>query len=112
MAYSTQVQGPSRITEKVYPERFMHVPELQRLGARLDRQGETTLVHGPSALTGAPVLASDLRASATLVLAGLVARGETTVRRVYHLDRGYQRLEEKLCSLGGKVTREVDTDKP
>ena len=112
MAYSTQVPGASRITEKVYPERFMHVPELQRLGAKLERVGQTTIVHGPCALMGAPVLASDLRASATLVLAGLVAEGETTVRRVYHLDRGYQRLEEKLCKLGASVRRVTDTNKP
>lgn len=112
MAYSTQVQGASRITEKVYPERFMHVPELQRLGAKLERVGETTIVHGPCQLMGAPVLASDLRASATLVLAGLVAEGETTVRRVYHLDRGYQRLEEKLSSLGASVQRVTDSNKP
>lgn len=112
MAYSTQVQGTSRITDKVYPERFMHVPELQRLGAKLERTADTTLVHGPCQLTGAPVLASDLRASATLVLAGLVAEGETTVRRVYHLDRGYQRLEEKLRGLGAKVERQVDGSKP
>jgi UDP-N-acetylglucosamine 1-carboxyvinyltransferase len=112
MAYCTQVAGISKITEGVYPERFMHVPELQRLGANLERCGATTLVHGPSFLMGAPVLASDLRASASLVLAGLVAQGETTVRRVYHLDRGYQRLEQKLASLGAHVQRLVDSDKP
>ncbi|MDP7062056.1 MAG: UDP-N-acetylglucosamine 1-carboxyvinyltransferase [Planctomycetota bacterium] len=112
MAYSTQVQGTSRIADKVYPERFMHVPELQRLGARLERKADTTLVHGPCPLTGAPVLASDLRASASLVLAGLVAQGETTVRRVYHLDRGYQCLEGKLRGLGARVERQVDDSKP
>jgi UDP-N-acetylglucosamine 1-carboxyvinyltransferase len=112
MAYCTQVRGTSRITDKVYPERFMHVPELQRLGARLERHGDTTVVRGPSTLTAAPVLASDLRASATLVLAGLVAAGQTTVRRVYHLDRGYQRLELKLRALGAKVERAVDDRKP
>ncbi len=112
MAFATQMEGRSRIVEKIYPERFMHVPELQRLGARLNRQGNQVQVQGPARLTAAPVLASDLRASACLVLAGLVARGTTCVRRVYHLDRGYVALEEKLSALGAKVVRQRDAQAP
>ena len=83
----------------------MHVAELNRLGARIERCGPTASVHGVSSLSGATVMASDLRASAALVLAGLAARGETIVRRIYHLDRGYERLEEKLRHLGARITR-------
>lgn len=112
MALATQLPGQTRIRERIYPERFMHVPELQRLGAKLERAGDTTLVYGGSRLTGAPVLASDLRASACLVMAGLVAHGRTLVRRVYHLDRGYAALEKKLNHLGAVVQRMPDPDKP
>lgn len=112
MAFATRCRGRTRVRDRVYPERFMHAAELQRLGARLDRDGDTSWVHGPCALTGAPVLASDLRASAALVLAGLVAEGETVVRRVYHLDRGYQSLEQKLVHLGAAVRRERDSGRP
>jgi UDP-N-acetylglucosamine 1-carboxyvinyltransferase len=112
LAVATQAEGISTVCEGVYPERFMHVPELLRLGAKIERDGASARVHGPSALSGAPVLASDLRASAALVLAGLAAEGETLVRRVYHLDRGYQQLEEKLTPLGAEVRREVDEERP
>lgn len=98
-------QGNSIITEKIYPERFMHVAELARMGANLIRQGPTVMVVGGAQLIGAQVMASDLRASACLVLAGLAARGETTVNRVYHLDRGYVRLERTLNALGANIQR-------
>ncbi|MCA9285896.1 MAG: UDP-N-acetylglucosamine 1-carboxyvinyltransferase [Phycisphaerales bacterium] len=98
-------EGNSIITEKIYPERFMHVAELGRMGAQLFRQGPTVMVAGPNRLVGAPVMASDLRASASLVLAGLVARGETLVQRVYHLDRGYTRMDSALNALGAQIER-------
>jgi UDP-N-acetylglucosamine 1-carboxyvinyltransferase len=98
-------QGNSIITEKIYPERFMHVAELSRMGARLYRQGPTVMVIGGTPLRGAPVMASDLRASASMVLAGLAAEGETIVSRIYHLDRGYTRLEESLNLLGARIER-------
>ncbi|MDD5019753.1 MAG: UDP-N-acetylglucosamine 1-carboxyvinyltransferase [Candidatus Omnitrophica bacterium] len=97
--------GISVITEKIYPDRFMHVAELNRMGAQVKREGPYAVVHGIRCLSGAPVMASDLRASAALVLAGLVARGKTEVSRIYHLDRGYERLEEKLKALGAKIER-------
>lgn len=97
--------GNSIITEKIYPERFMHVAELTRMGASLFRQGSTVVVEGGRKLIGAPVMASDLRASASLILAGLVAEGETMVSRVYHLDRGYSRMEETLNALGANIER-------
>lgn len=112
MALATQLPGTTRIRERIYPERFMHVPELQRLGAKLTREGDTTHIQGGTRLTGAPVLASDLRASACLVMAGLVAEGQTMVRRVYHLDRGYVALERKLNHLGGEVRRVPDPEAP
>jgi len=111
-AYATTVRGASRITDAIYPERFMHVPELQRMGARISRAGGSALVDGPSPLAAAPVVASDLRASAALVMAGLVAQGTTIVRRVYHLDRGYEALEKKLSTLGARVRRAADDQKP
>ncbi|MFM1824006.1 MAG: UDP-N-acetylglucosamine 1-carboxyvinyltransferase [Planctomycetota bacterium] len=97
--------GNSIITEKIYPERFGHVAELARMGAEIHRQGPTCVVVGGHQLKGAPVMASDLRASASLVLAGLVAEGETTVSRIYHLDRGYTRMEEQLNALGARIER-------
>ncbi len=97
--------GNSAITEKVFPDRFMHVAELLRMGANIRKEGPTTIVTGVKRLVGAPVMASDLRASAALVLAGLVARGTTTVQRVYHIDRGYEHIESKLRSLGGDIQR-------
>jgi UDP-N-acetylglucosamine 1-carboxyvinyltransferase len=97
--------GNSVITEKIYPDRFMHVAELSRLGAKLRKEGPTVIVEGVKKLIGAPVMASDLRASAALVLAGLVAKGETTINRVYHIDRGYERIERKLRALGADIER-------
>jgi UDP-N-acetylglucosamine 1-carboxyvinyltransferase len=97
--------GNSIVNEKIYPERFLHVAELSRMGAKLVRQGPTVIVQGVSHLVGAPVMASDLRASASLVLAGLAAEGETTVSRVYHLDRGYARMDDALNAIGANVER-------
>jgi UDP-N-acetylglucosamine 1-carboxyvinyltransferase len=98
--------GSSKITETVFENRFMHVHELQRLGADIAVDGKTAVVKGVPELSGAPVMASDLRASAALVLAGLAAQGTTEVHRVYHLDRGYERIEEKLAPLGARIRRE------
>ena len=98
-------RGSSRVTETVFENRYMHVLELRRLGADITVDGKVALVRGVEALSGAPVMASDLRASAALVLAGLAARGVTEVRRVYHLDRGYERIEQKLAPLGARIRR-------
>jgi UDP-N-acetylglucosamine 1-carboxyvinyltransferase len=98
-------EGRSVITETVFENRFMHIPELVRMGADITVGGREAVVQGVPFLRGAPVMATDLRASASLVLAGLQARGETVVDRIYHLDRGYERLEAKLQSLGGKIRR-------
>jgi len=100
--------GNSAITEKVFPDRFMHVAELLRMGADIRKEGPTSIVTGVKRLIGAPVMASDLRASAALVLAGLVAEGTTTVSRVYHIDRGYERIEAKLRAVGAKIERVAD----
>jgi UDP-N-acetylglucosamine 1-carboxyvinyltransferase len=97
--------GSSKVTETVFENRFMHVQELQRLGADIAIDGKTAVVRGVAALSGAPVMASDLRASAALVLAGLAAQGTTEVLRVYHLDRGYERIEAKLAPLGARIRR-------
>ncbi|MEO8430545.1 MAG: UDP-N-acetylglucosamine 1-carboxyvinyltransferase [Acidobacteriota bacterium] len=105
MALATRMNGISTVTETVFENRFQHVPELVRMGARIRLEGRWAVVEGPSRLTGANVMASDLRASAALVLAGVAAEGETTIDRVYHLDRGYDRMEVKLTGLGGRVTR-------
>lgn len=105
MALLCLAEGNSVITEKIFPERFLHVAELARMGARLFRQGPTVVISGVRSLVGAPVMASDLRASAGLVLAGLAAQGQTVVNRVYHLDRGYERMEERLNALGARVRR-------
>lgn len=101
----TQANGNSIVTEKIFPERFNHVAELTRMGAEIVRQGPTAIIQGPTPLRGAPVMASDLRGSASLVLAGLAAEGETIVSRVYHLDRGYIAMEESLNKLGAKIER-------
>ena len=98
-------EGNSVITEKIFPERFLHVAELSRMGARLFRQGPTVIISGVRKLVGAPVMASDLRASASLIIAGLAAEGTTVVNRVYHLDRGYEKMEEKLNLLGAAIER-------
>jgi UDP-N-acetylglucosamine 1-carboxyvinyltransferase len=100
--------GISVITEKVYPDRFMHVAELNRMGAHIQREGPYAIVEGVKELSGAPVMASDLRASACLVLAGLVACGKTAVSRIYHLERGYENIEEKLQKLGARIWREKE----
>ncbi len=105
MALLCLADGNSIITEKIYPDRYLHVPELNRMGARLRREGPTVIVQGVKRLLGAPVMASDLRASAALVLAGLCARGTTQVNRIYHIDRGYQRIDEKLRTLGADIER-------
>ncbi len=108
MALLTQAEGTGTVKETIFENRFMHVSELQRMGADIRVEGRLALVSGPRRLTGAPVMASDLRASACLVLAGLCARGVTEVRRIYHLDRGYERLEERLSALGARVERAGD----
>jgi UDP-N-acetylglucosamine 1-carboxyvinyltransferase len=108
MALMTVAEGTSIMTETIFEGRFQHVPELQRMGASIEVDGHHAVVKGIPALAGAPVMASDLRASAGLVLAGLAAEGETMISRVYHLDRGYERLEEKLGALGAQVARVRD----
>ncbi|MFM2434885.1 MAG: hypothetical protein RL063_865 [Pseudomonadota bacterium] len=107
MALNTIAKGMSKVTETIFENRFMHVQEMQRLGADIDIEGNTALVKGVAFLDGATVMATDLRASASLVLAGLVARGETVIERIYHLDRGYENLERKLNALGANVKRVI-----
>jgi UDP-N-acetylglucosamine 1-carboxyvinyltransferase len=99
-------EGESTITETIFENRFMHVPELLRMGADIKVESNRALIKGVSELKGAPVMATDLRASASLVLAGLAASGTTTVNRIYHLDRGYENLEMKLSQLGAQIKRE------
>jgi len=105
MALATRAAGTSVITETIFENRMMHVQELVRLGATIDVEGNTAIVKGAPKLTGADVMATDLRASACLVIAGLMAEGETTIDRIYHLDRGYERIEEKLSALGARIRR-------
>lgn len=105
MALMSLAEGASMITETIWENRFMHVPELCRMGANITVHGSSALVRGMKKLRGAPVMATDLRASVSLVLAGLVAEGETVINRVYHLDRGYERIEEKLRSCGADIER-------
>ncbi|GIZ53466.1 UDP-N-acetylglucosamine 1-carboxyvinyltransferase [Noviherbaspirillum aridicola] len=105
MALNCIADGSSRITETIFENRFMHVQELNRLGASIDIDGHTALVQGVERLVGAPVMATDLRASASLVIAGLVAQGQTLVDRIYHLDRGYDRMEAKLSAVGADIQR-------
>jgi len=105
MALLAIADGNSVITEKIFPDRFLHVAELARLGARLHKEGSTVIIQGQKKLIGAPVMASDLRASAALVLAGLTAKGTTTVMRVYHIDRGYEKIEQRLIAVGAKIKR-------
>ena len=107
MALDTVARGTSVITENIFENRFMHALELQRLGADIAIQGNTAVVRGVDRLQGATVMATDLRASASLVIAGLVAEGETVIDRIYHLDRGYESLEQKLSALGARVRRLV-----
>jgi UDP-N-acetylglucosamine 1-carboxyvinyltransferase len=105
MALMTQAEGDSVITETIFENRFMHAAELMRLGAQMRINSRSVDVHGPSPLTGAQLIASDLRASASLVLAGLAAEGETLIDRVYHIDRGYEKIEEKLRAVGAEIER-------
>lgn len=108
MALLTHASGTSIITETIFENRFMHVPELVRLGAKITIKGNQAFVEGPINLVGATVMATDLRASASLIIAGLAARGETTIRRIYHLDRGYEQIEQKLSKLGAQIYREFE----
>ena len=105
MAMLCVAEGQSFLEETIFENRYMHVPELRRMGAEIEVHGRSAVVHGPRALTGAQVMATDLRASMSLILAGLAAEGETEVLRVYHLDRGYERLEEKLSAVGATIER-------
>jgi UDP-N-acetylglucosamine 1-carboxyvinyltransferase len=105
MALNSVAEGASAVTETVFENRFMHVQELQRMGAKIKLKGNTAVITGVEQLTGAPVMATDLRASASLVLAGLAAEGQTSVERIYHVDRGYERIEEKLSALGADIQR-------
>ena len=108
MSLNAVAEGTGTIVETVFENRFMHVQEMLRMGANLRTEGNTTISEGVEKLTGAPVMATDLRASASLVLAGLVAQGETRVERIYHIDRGYETIEEKLGQLGAKIKRVAD----
>ena len=105
MALMCTADGVSVLEEKIFENRFMHAPELMRMGAQIDVQGGTATVTGVEGLKGAPVMATDLRASVSLILAALAAEGETLVNRVYHLDRGYERVEEKLGNVGAQIER-------
>ena len=105
MTLMSCAKGASMITETIFENRFMHVPELCRMGANIHVHGSSAIIRGVAGLTGAQVMATDLRASVSLVLAGLAAEGETVINRVYHLDRGYERLEEKLADCGAEITR-------
>ena len=108
MALNVIAEGNSTVTENIFENRFMHVQELQRMGAKIKLEGNTAIISGVTELHGAPVMATDLRASASLVLAGLVAKGETMIERIYHIDRGYERIEEKFSLLGADIQRVVD----
>jgi UDP-N-acetylglucosamine 1-carboxyvinyltransferase len=105
MALLSLADGNSVLTEKIFPDRFLHVGELNRMGAHLRKEGPTVIVEGVKKLIGAPVMASDLRASAALILAGLIAKGTTRVHRTYHIDRGYEHIEQKLSSVGANIRR-------
>jgi len=108
LALMAIADGVSVVTDKVYPDRFIHISELNRMGANIRREGANAIVQGVKQLHGAPVMASDLRASAALIVAGLAAQGKTEIHRVYHLERGYERLDEKLIALGAKIYREKE----
>ena len=105
MALNCIAQGTSQVTETIFENRFMHVQELNRLGASIEIEGHTAIVRGVDKLVGAPVMATDLRASASLVIAAMAAEGETLIDRIYHLDRGYDRMEVKLSGLGANIQR-------
>ena len=104
-ALNAVADGVGTIVETIFENRFMHVQEMQRMGANIRVEGNTAIIQGVPKLTGAPVMATDLRASASLVLAGLVAEGDTLVDRIYHIDRGYECIEEKLSQLGARIRR-------
>jgi UDP-N-acetylglucosamine 1-carboxyvinyltransferase len=108
MALLALAEGNSIIIEKIFPDRFMHVAELARMAANLRKEGSTVIVSGVKKLIAAPVMASDLRASAALVLAAMAAEGTSIINRVYHIDRGYEKIEERLNPVGAKITRESD----
>ena len=105
MVLMTQVNGISKITENIFENRFMHVSELKRMGAQIDIKGNTATILGKIKLNGAELMATDLRASVSLVLAGLVGSNKTTVNRLYHLDRGYEKIETKLLKCGAQIKR-------
>ena len=105
VALNSVAEGSGRVTETIFENRMMHIPEMQRMGAEIDLYGATASTVGVNHLKGAPVMSTDLRASASLVIAGLVAEGQTIVDRVYHIDRGYERIEEKLRRLGADIER-------
>jgi UDP-N-acetylglucosamine 1-carboxyvinyltransferase len=105
IALNSISKGKSKVIESVFENRFMHVQELVRMGADIDIKGNVANIKGVKELTGAPVMATDLRASASLILAGLVAKGETIVDRIYHIDRGYECIEEKLTKIGASIKR-------
>ncbi len=109
MALNAVAEGASSVTENIFENRFMHVQELQRMGAQIQLNGNTAMINGVEHLTGAPVMATDLRASASLILAALVAEGQTKIERVYHVDRGYERIEAKLSMLGAEIERERES---
>lgn len=111
-ALMTVTEGISIITERIYPNRFMHVPELQRMGADIAIEGPSAIIKGASKLSGAPVMASDLRASAALILAAFASSGVSWIQRIYHLDRGYERFEQKLSAIGAKIERLKESDMP
>jgi UDP-N-acetylglucosamine 1-carboxyvinyltransferase len=104
-ALACVIDDTSTITETIFPQRFMHCAEMKRMGANIDLQGATARIRGGRVMKGAPVMASDLRASAALVLAGLVAEGRTDINRLYHIDRGYEHLDDKLAGLGAELER-------
>ena len=108
MALMALTPGVSVITDKVFPDRFIHIAELNRMGANIRREGNTAIVEGVRDLFGAPVMASDLRASAALVIAGLAAKGKTEIHRIYHLERGYENLSEKIINIGAAVRYEKE----
>ena len=105
MVLMTQANGLSKIKENIFENRFMHVPELKRMGAQIEIKDKTAIIRGPTKLTGAEVMATDLRASVSLVLAGLIAENRTIINRIYHLDRGYEDIEKKLKKVGAKIKR-------
>ena len=105
MVLMTQAKGLSKIKENIFENRFMHVPELKRMGAKIEIKNKVAFIYGPSKLTGAEVMATDLRASVSLVLAGLIASNRTIINRIYHLDRGYEMLEKKLKNCKAEIKR-------